>query len=88
MPLRGMNVHELQLWDGLTKEDAEEEMAKRVFGHDYRRDKHGNPIEQGIGSASQQTEHHKRYAAKERERQLLIDAAAARVTEAAARTGR
>jgi hypothetical protein len=35
-----------------------ENERKNVFGHDYKTDKHGNPVEQGIGSASQPTENH------------------------------
>lgn len=59
MPFRGMNVHELMTWDGLTREQAEHEMACRTFGVNYKLDKNGDPLEQGIGSAAQQTEQHK-----------------------------
>jgi hypothetical protein len=41
-----------------------ENEAKNVFGHDYKRDKHGRPIEQGIGSAQQVTEAHLQALAK------------------------
>lgn len=30
-----------------------ENEEKAVFGHDVKHDRHGNPIEQGVGSASQ-----------------------------------
>ena len=35
---------------GMSLEDAKHEMNKRVFGHNYRLDAEGNPIEQGFGS--------------------------------------
>jgi hypothetical protein len=47
------------------------DLARRanVFGVDYKEDRHGNPIEQGKGSASQMTansiESYKRYCANE-----------------------
>jgi hypothetical protein len=55
--------------NALTREElsemtAEERKAhaeaerRNVFGHDYKTDRHGKPIEQGIGSASQPTENH------------------------------
>jgi hypothetical protein len=33
----------------------EEGVKKNVFGHDYKTDRNGNPIEQGLGSANNQT---------------------------------
>ncbi len=39
--------------DALKKYYADEEKA--VFGHDFRRDREGRPIEQGLGSAAQPT---------------------------------
>jgi hypothetical protein len=44
---------------GMAPELAEHRMKQEVFGHDYRVDAKGNPIEQGKGSAQQQTAHHK-----------------------------
>lgn len=35
-----------------------------VFGHDHRRDKKGNPIEQGIGAPGHETENHFRAIGK------------------------
>jgi hypothetical protein len=35
-----------------------ENERKNVFGHDYKTDRHGRPIEQGIGSASQPSLNH------------------------------
>lgn len=43
---------------GMSREQAEQEMARRVFGHDHRIDRHGKPIEQGIGSLGHESEHH------------------------------
>jgi hypothetical protein len=40
--------------DFLERYDAAVE--SNVFGHDHRKDKHGNPIEQGRGSAGNQTQ--------------------------------
>ena len=38
--------------------EAEQQALTDVFGVGFRRDKHGNPIEQGIGSDSNITEQH------------------------------
>ena len=35
-----------------------EDEARNVFGNDFKRDRHGKPIEQGIGSASHPTQNH------------------------------
>lgn len=43
---------------GMTQEAAEHKMRQDVFGHDYKTDAKGNPIETGKGSASQQTAQH------------------------------
>ncbi len=56
MPI-GMTVAEL-VAQGMSHEQAEHEMRKRVFGADYRTDKNGRPIEQGHGSLAQPTEPH------------------------------
>jgi hypothetical protein len=40
--------------DAIQKYLADEEKA--VFGFDFKRDRHGKPIEQGIGSAAQPSE--------------------------------
>ena len=37
---------------------CDEARAQFVFGVDFKRDRHGKPIEQGIGSASQITANH------------------------------
>jgi hypothetical protein len=84
----GMSVRELVLYDGLSVEQAQHEMNERVFGVGYTTDKHGVPVERGIGSKYQESIQHQQATAKARERQLLIDGQAARLAEAAARTGR
>jgi hypothetical protein len=68
-----MNVNELMEWDGLSREQAEREIAGRVFGVGHQLDKHGTPIEQGIGSAAQQSAQHKAAVEKERQRQAQRD---------------
>jgi hypothetical protein len=48
-------------WDELSPEEKREHLImeeKNVFGYDVRHDKHGRPIEQGIGSASQPSMNH------------------------------
>jgi hypothetical protein len=48
-------------WDELSPEEKREHLIaeeKNVFGYDFKRDKHGRPIEQGIGSASQPSMNH------------------------------
>jgi hypothetical protein len=48
-------------WDELTPEEKRAHLImeeKNVFGHDVKHDKHGRPIEQGIGSASQPSMNH------------------------------
>ena len=46
-----MNKAEL-IQGGMTEEQAELEMQKRVFGADVRFTEEGNPVEQGAGSKS------------------------------------
>jgi hypothetical protein len=46
-----MDVSELMAV-GLTKEQAELEMCRRVYGEDVKFARDGSPIEQGIGSAA------------------------------------
>jgi hypothetical protein len=41
-------------------------MEENVFGANCPRDRHGKPIEQGIGSASQVTSHHLAALAREK----------------------
>lgn len=58
----------------------DEAQARLVFGASYERDKYGNPIETGIGSAKQQTAQHRAAQAREAERLRMnaaIDRAAA-----------
>jgi hypothetical protein len=43
----------------MTRDEAELEMARRVFGHDVKFTPDGRPIEVGIGSAQNQTEQHR-----------------------------
>jgi hypothetical protein len=43
---------------GYSQEQAEHKVAQDVFGNDYQKDKAGNPIERGKGSASQPTAQH------------------------------
>jgi hypothetical protein len=48
-------------WDELTpaeKKQHLEDEAKNVFGHDHKKDRHGKPIEQGIGSPGNLSEQH------------------------------
>jgi hypothetical protein len=48
-------------WDELTPEEKREHLIleeKNVFGHDVKHDRHGRPIEQGIGSPSQPSMNH------------------------------
>ena len=49
---RGMTVDEM-VANGISKKEADLEMARRVFGHDVQFDRHGKPIEQGRGSIGQ-----------------------------------
>jgi hypothetical protein len=44
---------------GMPADQAEHRMRQEVFGHDYKVDAKGNPIETGKGSAAQVTLHHK-----------------------------
>jgi hypothetical protein len=44
---------------GLSPEAAQHKLRADVFGHDYKVDGKGNPIETGIGSAMQSTAQHK-----------------------------
>lgn len=43
---------------GYSREHGEREVAKLVFGADHKTDAQGRPIEQGKGSALQQTAQH------------------------------
>jgi hypothetical protein len=43
---------------GLTKVEAAELERKNVYGHDYRTDRQGRPIQQGIGSESNPSGNH------------------------------
>jgi hypothetical protein len=48
-------------WDELSPEEKKLHRAaeaKNVFGADHKTDRHGRPIEQGIGSASQPSLNH------------------------------
>ena len=45
------------------------EQTKIVFGHDVQFDAKGNPIEQGFGSAQNQTVQHRQALERERARQ-------------------
>jgi hypothetical protein len=56
---------------GLSEKDAQHRVNQMVFGHDYKTDADGNPIEQGNGSAQQLTPQHKAAVVKELERQML-----------------
>jgi hypothetical protein len=59
-----------------------ENEKRHVFGHDYKVDKHGKPIEQGIGSPGNESENH--YRALEK----YEGAAAAAKARAAAKAAR
>jgi hypothetical protein len=43
---------------GMSEQQARQRVEEDVFGVGFKRDRHGNPIERGIGSAAQLTEHH------------------------------
>jgi hypothetical protein len=43
---------------GMEPAQADHRMKQEVFGHDYRTDAAGNPVEQGKGSAAQPTQQH------------------------------
>ena len=58
--------------------------ARHVFGENYRRDRQGRPLEQGIGAPGNETETH--FAALERAEGAAVAAEARR--KAAARQGR
>jgi hypothetical protein len=48
-------------WDELTPAEKRAHLVqeeKNVFGHDVKHDRHGNPIEVGIGSKSQPSANH------------------------------
>jgi len=75
-----MNVYELMAV-GLTADEARREMDRRVYGENVQYDKHGRPIEQGRGSASQPTENHFQALAKY-ESQEISDAARAAAIKA------
>lgn len=77
-----------------------DDVEKNVFGHDHKRDRKGNPIEQGIGSAGHQTrnsiEAYKKYGKDEPDFQAnlvrmekeLVEANARRKAEADRNTPR
>lgn len=52
-----MTVEELMA-EGKTLEQAKHIMAEKVFGVNYSKDKDGNPVENGKGSALQPTQQH------------------------------
>lgn len=48
-------------WDELSPEEKKLHRIneeKNVFGHDVKHDRHGKPVEQGVGSASQPSLNH------------------------------
>lgn len=47
-----------------TPQEAEHKVAQDVFGHDYKIDQAGNPIERGKGSATQVTAQHQQELAR------------------------
>jgi hypothetical protein len=47
-------------------------VARHVFGDDYKTDKHGHPIEQGIGSKGNETANHFQAIKKNEERGLEL----------------
>ncbi len=50
---------------GMSSEQAQHKVRQDVFGHDYKTDAKGNPIEQGLGSALNPTSQHKAALARE-----------------------
>lgn len=50
---------------GMSRDHAEHRVRQDVFGHDYKTDAKGSPIEQGLGSAQNQTSQHKAALARE-----------------------
>jgi hypothetical protein len=57
---------------GFTREEAEHEVRNEVFGHDYKVDAFGDPIEQGKGSVLQQMQHHRDALAKQAARDKIL----------------
>ena len=53
--MASMTIKELVEDDGYSVEEAKREMDRRVFGTDVKYDRHGNPIEQGLGSSQHPT---------------------------------
>ena len=48
-------------WDDMTTAEKREHLAqeeKNVFGHDVKHDRHGDPVEQGLGGPLQPTAQH------------------------------
>jgi hypothetical protein len=53
--------------DSLTPEELKQHLAaeeKIVFGHNFERDRKGQPVEQGIGAPGRRSENHYRSIAK------------------------
>lgn len=67
--------------EGRSKEDAHQIMHERVFGVGFQRDRDGNPIEKGKGSALQPTpQHHEQLKLSEMRRKMTDPAANAEFT--------
>src|SRR6266481_1229595 len=49
---------EFYLEKGMSPKEARERVRQDVFGVGYKTDRHGNPIEQGFGSAARPTDQH------------------------------
>ena len=64
MPI-GMTVAELMA-NGMSRQDAEHEMKKRVFGADYKVGRDGAVIESGIGSIGSAVDQEAHFAALEK----------------------
>lgn len=75
----GMSIEEM-VANGISEREAKLEMARRVFGDEVQFDRHGKPIEQGIGSAANPSENHFIALAKN-EGQAAADAARAAVAK-------
>jgi hypothetical protein len=51
-------VFDIALQQGASEAEAAEIEARYVFGSDYKRDRNGKPIEQGVGSAANPSLNH------------------------------
>jgi hypothetical protein len=51
-------VYDRAIRAGATHEQAQHEVAKSVYGHDFRQDKQGRPIVQGIGAPGNENGNH------------------------------